>query len=404
MGLIVGLAAAASAQGWTEPDPSADPWNTASLKVGPVFLAPKFELQNLGVDNNVFRDETNPKQDLTGTIDVATIFGAHVKNYSLTFTQDNKYIWFRRYTSERSIDSSLKAILEVRFNSFRPWITWSKQKTHDRFGYEVDTRAGRQTPSYEAGTDVALGDRTGFTVSFSNQQTLFDEQQFYDGVDLRDALDNRQTFAHANGRWQYSEMTDLTAGVEWTRTQFLRDPIKSGTTLSYFAGFKTHGDAPILGTLQIGYKAQRHDDPSVPDFRGLVFNTSLTTIVSDRVKLDIVGDRDLNYTYEPDFPFYVQQGAGVNLTARASTRLDLLGSGRGEWLHYSDSFESGGLPLASSRTDLATVFGIGFLYNAGGTTAGSHFGLTLERAGRVSPLSGKSFRNNRVLTNIKFNF
>jgi hypothetical protein len=78
VGLVLGLVASAAAQGWTEPNPSADPWEKASMKLGPVFLAPKFELQNLGVDNNVFRDETNPKQDLTGTIDVATIFGAHM--------------------------------------------------------------------------------------------------------------------------------------------------------------------------------------------------------------------------------------------------------------------------------------------------------------------------------------
>jgi hypothetical protein len=403
LAFVIGCAATASAQGWTEPDPQTDPWNKAQMKFGPVFLLPSFQLQNLGVDDNVFRNEANPKRDLTGTIDVGTIFGAHVKAFSLTFTQDNKYIWFRRYASERSIDGGLGAIMELRLNAMRPWVKWNKMKTHDRFGFEVDKRAGRQTPSYEAGLDLSFGDRTGMTVSYSSQDTLFDDQQFEGTVDLRDALNNHQTFAHANGRWQYSEMTDIVTGVEWTRTKFLIDTVKSARTLSYFGGIKTHGEAPIVGQIIIGYKTQRHDDPSLPDFKGLVVNTGLTFVAADRVKVEVSGDRDLYYSYEPNFPYYVQQGAGVNLTGRASTRLDLLASARGEWLRYSDAYNTGGIPLAS-HNEIASVYGVGFLYNAGGTTTGSHFGLTLERAERISPLVGRSYRNSRVLTNIKFSF
>jgi hypothetical protein len=40
----------------------------------------------------------------------------------------------------------------------------------------------------------------------------------------------------------------------------------------------------------------------------------------------------------------------------------------------------------------------------GGTDSGSAFGLTLERAQRRSPLNDKTYDNNRVLTNIRFNF
>ena len=390
----------AAAQGWRAPDPT-EPWTAATLKFGPFFVAPSFDVRNVGIDNNVFRDRATPRQDLTATMAVSTIFGAHIRAFSLMVTQDNRYIWFRRYTSERSIDGGLRAIAELRLASMRPWITWAKPKSHDRTGYEIDARAGHETPMWEAGSDFNFGLRTGVTVSFSNQRQVYEEDQFYDGVDLKHVLDNRTAFAHVNGKWQYSDYTDMVAGVEWTRNQFVHDPIRNADTVSYFGGFQSHGDAPILGRAQVGYKRQRHEDPNVPDFRGLVGGAALSTVVFDRLKLDLDGDRDLNYSYDDTFPFYVQQGGGLTVTGRLSTRFDVIVSSRAEWLQYSQNFIDNDQPVAA-RTDRATVMGLGFMYTMGGNN--SHFGLTLERADRVSPIARKNYRNNRVLTNIKFSF
>lgn len=400
--LCFGLPTRSAAQGWTPPDPSTDPWNTAKLKIGPIFVAPSFTLRDVGIDNNVFRDPANPKKDLTGTIAVSTIFGVHVKAFSFMVTQDNRYIWFRRYASERSIDGGLKGVAELRLQNLRPWVTVSKTKTHERAGYEVDARAGREVPIVEYGADVNFGLRTGMTASFSSQETKYDEDASFDGVTLRETLDRRTSFAHFNGRWQYSEFSDLVAGYEWTRNTFTFDPIRDADATYYYGGFQSRGDAPITGRFQIGYKTQKHKDPAVPDFKGVVVSGNITTIALDRLKLDLTADRDLAYSYDDAFPYYVQQGGGLTVTGRVSTRLDLIASAKGEWLNYSETYLSAGRPL-TTRTDLATVYGVGFMFTAAGVT-GSHFGLTFERAERRSPLEGKSYRNDRVLTDVKFSF
>lgn len=404
MAFAVGLAPAASAaaQGWTPPDPTTDPWNSAKLRIGPFFMAPSFDLRDVGIDNNVFRDEANPRQDLTATIAVKTVFGAHIRAFNLRITQDNRYLWFRRYTSERSIDGGLLAIAELRLQRMRPWISVSKLKSTDRAGFEIDTRASRTTPDFETGIDVNLGLRTGLTASFKETKTEYAEGQFFDGVNLKKSLDNRRTFAHVNGRWQYSEFSDILGAFEWSRNRFTYDPLRSGDTVSYMAGFQSRGDSPITGRVQLGYKVQHHDDRTVPDFSGVVLSALVSTVVSDRIKLDVSGDRDLQFSYDDHYPFYVQQGGSLKLTARVNTRLDLIGSALVEWLHYSDSYLSAGLPL-TSRTDLATVLGLGFLYFVGGP-GGSHLGLTFERGQRDSPLPQKTYRNDRVLTNLRFSF
>jgi hypothetical protein len=400
--VMAALAQPAYGQVWAPPDP-AEPWTNAKMKMGPIFVAPSFDLRNVGIDNNVFRDETNPKQDLTATISVNTKFGAHFKALSLIFNQDNRYLWFRRYTSERSIDGGLGGILELRTRPFRPWLSWSKAKTHERQGYEIDARAGRETPSLETGADVRFGPRTGMTMSIRQQETRYDEGEFFDEVDLKEALDNRVTFGHINGSWAYTQFTNVVGGFEWTRQKFLLNPLRSNDQLSYFAGFEARGDTPVVGKLQIGFKEQRLDDPQLKDLKEVIVHGNLTTIAADRFQLVVTGDRDISFSYDDDFPFYIENGASLTVTTRVSTRLDLITGARAELLVYSENYKEG-VHLLSSRKDLYTAASLGFLYKMGGTESGSAFGLTLEQAQRASPIDGKDFNNRRVLTNIKLSF
>jgi hypothetical protein len=400
--LCLAATPSALAQTWTSPDAQAEPWNNATLKLGPFFVAPNFNVKDVGVDNNVFRDDRDPKVDLTATIAVSTIFGFHSHAFSLGLTQDNNYIWFRRYTQERSIDSGLKALAELRLQHIRPWIIWSKAKSHDRAGFEIDERAGREIPMYEAGSDFSLGDRTGLTVAFSNQRLSYDEGAQFDGVELAKTLDNKSGFVHVNGRWQYSDFTDLIGGVEFTHSTFPNDPLRNADTVAYLGGFQSHGDAPIAGRLQVGYKVQHHQDPIVPDFRGLVAGGAVTTVVADRLKLELTGDRDLAYSYDDKFPFYVQQGGGLTATGRLSARFDIIGAARAEWMRYDRAIIQD-VVLSDRRTDRSTTASLGFLYTMGGGD-GSHFGLSYEASDRVSPITAKNYRNHRILTNIKFSF
>ena len=117
--LLAVVAPPALAQGWNSPA-VAEPWKDAKMTIGPGFVVPSFDLRNIGVDNNVFRDEQNPRSDLSATVAVSTLFGAHVRAFVLSVTQENNYLWFRRYVSERSIDGGLKALAELRLAWVRP--------------------------------------------------------------------------------------------------------------------------------------------------------------------------------------------------------------------------------------------------------------------------------------------
>ena len=77
LALCLFAAVPAAGQTFRPPDPTSRPWATAGLTLGPIYFAPTFEVRDVGVDNNVFNDRSNPKSDLTGTLAVRSLFGLH---------------------------------------------------------------------------------------------------------------------------------------------------------------------------------------------------------------------------------------------------------------------------------------------------------------------------------------
>ena len=45
--LLTVVAAPAAAQDWSRPDPKAEPWRDARLRIGPLFFNPTFQIKDL---------------------------------------------------------------------------------------------------------------------------------------------------------------------------------------------------------------------------------------------------------------------------------------------------------------------------------------------------------------------
>jgi hypothetical protein len=400
--LLIALPLTAAAQG---PDPKDEPWTRAKLNLGGFFIAPSFMFRDVGIDDNVFRDSFKPRKDLTATVAVSSIFGFHTRALLVTLTQDNSYLWFRRYRSERSIDGGLRGAMELRFASFRPWIRWKKQTSHDRSGIEIDARAGRTTPAIDGGMDFKFGFRTGASFAVRRDSLTYSEGETEVGqfgvFDLATELDRKSLNLTASGKWRYSDYTELIGGVEFTRDQFRREITRDNDSYFYFGGFHGGGEgAPLVGELRVGYKEQRHTDRTIKDFKGLAMSGDITTTLLDHIRLTLKANRDVGYSYDNVFPFYLQEGAGVNALFRISTRLDLLASYRQDFLRYR--YVIGGPDR--SRDEMGIVSTVGFIYNMGGGE-GSHFGLTYEQAKRDAPgVERRNFKSSRVLSNLRFSF
>ncbi len=398
--VLVGASGAAAQDLLPSPDPTLMPWEDARIKMGPIFFNPIFNLKNVGIDTNVFNTTQFPVRDITGTVAMHSAGGVHFGNaFVFQITQETDYVWYRRYVSERSIDGSLNFKLELRTRPFHPWIIVDQTKSHDREGYEIDARAGRQIPSVDLGSDFHFGTRIGATAAVHTSQTTYSPGEEFNGIDLPTVLNEKSQSARASGRYELTDLTSILVGSEFSRDRFEVTHDRDSDSRYYFIGIETKKDAIVSGSGTLGYQTQTHVEAGVPDYRGVVGHGAFTAIVHDRVKLDLTGDRGLEDSYEVQYPFYIQQGGGASVTSRLNEHFDVITNAKAEWLLYTQLLDG----VAPKRTDRNYVFDLGFGYFVGGAN-GTRDGLTVERAERLSAVPLTSYRTTRLLTNLKFSF
>ena len=397
---VLWLAVPAAAQSFRPPDPASRPWETTQVKFGPLYFAPTFELTNVGVDNNVFNTETNQKNDLTGTLGMRSLIGLHFGD-ALAFqvVQDNRYIYFRRERSERSIDSGLTFVLEYRTRVFRPWVRWDKQKTSQRTGVEIDARAERKTPNFDFGADFTSSFRLGVSTAARRSKLRYADTEVFDSTNLSEVLDSQSDAYQGFLRYELTDLSDLIFGVDYARDRFTKSPLRDNDSYYYYGGIRTKQGATFVGSATVGYRQQRHKDPSVPDFTGLTANVDVSLVPNEFFRLDLNGGRDLGYSYQEQYPYFVQQTGGGTLTNRLAEHFDVVASARAIWLRYDETMAG----LKDPHTDRTLVIGIGTGYYVGGGN-GTRLGILFERAQRVSPIANRNYLTNRFSTNYRFSF
>lgn len=400
LALCLFAAVPAAGQTFRPPDPTSRPWATAGLTLGPIYFAPTFEVRDVGVDNNVFNDRSNPKSDLTGTLAVRSLFGLHFgESLVLQVTQDNRYIYFRRYRSERSIDSGLGAVLEWRTEKFRPWLKWSKAKSSQRVNDEIDHRADRKFPDLGGGFDLDAAFRLGLSMAVRRASLTFADTEEFNGVNLADVMNNTSTQYQAFLRYEISELSDFILGADYQRDRFKTRPDRDNNAYYYYAGLRTRQGAQWVGDIGVGFRQMDHTQAGIPNFNGVTASANIALIPSEYFKFEFGGGRDVAYTYLEAFPFIVDSRASLTATSRVIDHMDIVASGRAHWAHYGDSLDGTAVPY-TERTD---VFSIGVGYYVGGGN-GTRIGLQFERAARTSPEANRQYRTNRLSTSYRFSF
>lgn len=393
------VAAPAFAQTFRPPDPLARPWATAKMNIGPIYFAPTFELSGVGVDNNVFNDEANPKSDITGVLGMRSLIGLHVgESFIVQITQNNSYNYYRRYRSERSIDNNLNLVMEFRSRLFRPWARYNKVKTSQRVGVEIDERAERKAPTFDFGADINAAFRLGVSAAARHNRLRFKDTEEFNGQNLSTALDQQNDSYQGLVRYQLTELSELLVGADYTRDRFSKSPERDNDSRYYYGGLRIKQGATFTGTATAGYRAQSHKLAGVPDFKGVTVDLSMNVAPSEALKLDVTANRDMSYSYLVEYPFIVEEGASATLTNRFVEHFDVVFSGRIRSLLYDETMTGGSKPL----TERTYVYGMGGGYYVGG--GGTRLGLVFERWQRQSPTDGRSFHDNRISSSYRFSF
>jgi hypothetical protein len=368
-----------------------DPSSSARVHVGPVALNPTFAITNVGLDDNVFDepDQLAPKQDFTATISPGTELWLRLGPSLLSASINEDLVYFRKYASERSANTNYRADLLVPLNRLSMRVGVNYLNTRNRVGYDIDQRAARTERGYNGAVEVRALSKTFFGIRGERRRIDFDRNESYAGFNLQSELKHDLTTETLTLRHQVTPITAVTLDVGTEQDRFQYSPGRDANSKKMAAGVRFEPSALVAGTAALGYRDYKPLDATVPPYKGTTASVDLTSTLAGSLKLSVQGIRDVQSSYDPDFPYYLQTGVSGSVAVRLYGPVDLVGRLGTQRLEYRDR---GGV-VGVRGTDRVRTYGGGFGYHVGDTL---RIGFNIDHQRRSSPLPLRDYRGLRA--------
>jgi hypothetical protein len=373
---------------------SEDPIEAAQFRFGPIGFTPSAALTNVGLDTNVFNDVENPQRDFTFTFAprVEAWFRAGRSRTSITVGSGANY--FRRFASQRSIDLSVSGRVDLLTNRVKPWVAAGLSSGRQRVGYEVDLRSRRRTQDVSLGADLRVGAKTTLALSALRTEYNFGEDDFL-GSNLRETLNHDTASVSAEVQYALSVLTTFILRGEALQDRFPFSPGRNADSIRVLSGFELGDRALISGSVRVGYRRFTPLGPGVPSYTGAVATFATGATVRGRTRLSLEGERDIVYSFERVYPYYVITGGIFTVTPRLTPAWDIQGRIGGQRLAY----RTFGGSTTPDRLDRVVTLGAGVGYNLARET---RVGMNLEHQRRSSPLLHRSYSGFRVFSSVTY--
>ena len=375
-------------------DPAEDPISTMPIRFGPFGLSPSLTVADIGVDDNVFNSEENPQRDFTATIVPRMVARLRARRLLLTYRSSSDFVYYRDFTSERSINSSGDLRLDLSLGRLQPFATGALQDTRARLNAEVDVRAHRTAQSASAGTRLLAGPRTALSVAVRHMETEFDRGVFFEGSELARTLNSRLQAFDGGIHLLLTPLTTLELGGSVQQDRFPDDPTRDADTIRVAPTLQFSPDALLKGSVAVGYRRFRPLSDALPDYSGLYVATTLSYTLLGRTKFDWQVSRDVQYSFEETAPYYLQTGARLTATQQVIGRLDVQATGGRHRLEYRvTGAEDPG------RVDYADVVGGGVGFRI---RENVRFAVNGEYARRTSERAARQYERRRIFASLDY--
>ena len=267
-------------------------------KLGPVYLTPRLELKNAGVDTNVFNAQTGAIPDtsivLSPSIAAAVPIGQRLRITGTTFLDFN---YFRRKSSERSTDFAGEGRAEVDVGPFTLFGAGGGGQFKQRFSIDLDTRLLRQEKWATTGFDLRVTRKLSATVSGTGRSYAFDPSPVGASAVHR-ALDRNVLTGTTQIRYAITGRTAAVASADAIEDRFLDEPavaLRKARSSRYLGGFEFGTRAIINGKVMAGVREFPRGQ-STPRYRGPALAVSASIPLLRFGRLAAIADRDVLYS------------------------------------------------------------------------------------------------------------
>jgi hypothetical protein len=372
------------------------PEDLARFHFGPLHLTPSLSLSNIGADTNVFNESADEKGDTTAAVGPAANYWVRVGRTRLIGRSFGQYLYFNRYTNQRSWNTGHNLRGELTLTHLKPFLFGNYTNTRDRPGYEIDSRARRRDTTIGAGTDVMVSGRSTLVFTASQSTIAFDQSETFLGAALANTLDRTTTSEQVQLRYALTPLTTLVVTAEALQDRFRFSTLRDGNSIRVTSGFEFKPSALISGKVMIGGRTFDAFNPDMPDFGGLVASVDAAYVIARTLVVARVG-RDLAYSYQFINPYYALSDVALSVTERFGTSWDVIGRAGWQSMAYSTLDSSAS---AADRTDKGRVFGGGVGYLLGDVL---RIGFDANYYQRLAPLAiGRDYQGLRMGASISY--
>ena len=343
-----------------------NPRENARLKLGALYVTPRIQLTEFGVDTNVFNQAGEADKDLTFTLTPGVDVWLPIARRGLVkVSAGSGLVWYKEFASERSIDPTVRVRGEVYFRRFTLFADDDFTHSRQRPNFEIDMRSRRMENNFTAGVDARITPKFSLEIHGTTSKTEFDSDSDVFGIRLDETLNRASKGFGTVARFRPTVLTTLALRAERFEDRFPLSPERGADNVRIMPGVEFEPRALISGHAFLGVRHLNPVDESLlPEFAGFVSDLGLSYTLLGATSIGVSLTRDIRYSFEVTQPYYVDTGIGVRGRRALGQRFDVIASTDRHAYAYRDLLADQ-LPAVPERIDTIWNYAASVGYRVG---------------------------------------
>ncbi len=303
------------------------------IKLGPLRMAPGLTLSEVGHDDNVFDEASNPKKDwvVSGLPDLSLF--ARLRWVQFSVYGGVPFQYYDAYKTERSIGSAYRGRADILLSRLSPFIGGGRTRTRSRPNGEIDTRADQQIDEASGGIAYELFAHGQMFVSMIRTQVDF-KDALQSGISLGQSLSRRSDDYQVGVRTQLTPLLTMQVHGSYREDRFRNDLTRNGQSMSGSATFTFDAAAVVSGSASVSYQDYKPDDPTVERFRGVTGSGFITYPFLEIGRFNFGYNRSREYSFDAAEAYYIENTGRAIYTHRLFGDVDLQAQASRSYFNY----------------------------------------------------------------------
>jgi len=339
-------------------------WERAAWKFGPIKIQPIIVIKDAGYDSNIYY-QPEAVSDFWLTAGPGVDAYLIVKRRIIIHVFESpQYVYFFKTERERTWNNYLNGDVSLSFNQLLLTVGGNLNNARERWNTEIDIRPRRKEERGFVSLLYQMSYRISLELTASSTDYQYESIE-YDSINLGERLSRVENVWSSKFYYRLNSRIQFFLEGAWGEYDF-KSPGSLGDSQSqtFYSGFEFSPTGRIRGRLRLGYKKFDTLAEDLPDFQGLVGDTSISWRFIRPLTLKGSYRRDVNFSVWSRNPFYVSNSwsAGCSFYLfRRNLRLDYTYS------QTQNNYPLGEVGDSEPRRDSYTLNSVGIYYRIGKT-------------------------------------